>query len=157
MTLSEVVSRCIGDCLSVQLTPERSLGPTNKVDFFGVSPEHGDIRVELERRREDPVNNVAKAWRQAYYNPDEPPFILVHVFSGHYSATRQARFAKSRNARFAGERMTEWAKTKGRGIRYVALSFDYEPTGAADHAIPEIDRIRICDQIRSQLQVALSP
>lgn len=147
MTLSDVVRTCINEALSAQLEGEWTAGPSNRVDFSGVSSRHGRIRVELERRREDPVNNVVKAWRQACRKPEES-FTLVHVFSGYYSSRR----AKRDNARFVGERMNEWAEGHRREIRYQAVSFDFEPPpGDSDPHLSNAEAQQICVQICRQL------
>ena len=121
------------------------------MDFFGVSPGHGAIRVELEKRREDPVNNVAKAWRQACEKTEES-FTLVHVFSGFYSSSSSRR-AKQANAEFVGERFNEWAQVNRRAIRYQAVSFDFEPPPRdSDHHLADTEAKQIRDQIRRQLK-----
>jgi hypothetical protein len=61
MTLSEVVRASVADCCDTDLSREMCFGKANQVDFSGRSALIGNIRVELERRREDPVNNVVKA------------------------------------------------------------------------------------------------
>ena len=149
VALSDVIRTCIGKALSVNLDSEWTAGPSNRVDFSGVSSSLGRIRVERETRREDPVNNVAKAWRQAYEKTEES-FTLIHVFSGYYS--KGSRKAKRDNAQFAGDRMNEWARDNGREIRYKAVSFDFEPpSGDLDPQLSSTDAKQICDQIRDQL------
>ncbi|HWP60605.1 MAG TPA: hypothetical protein VNL14_22110 [Candidatus Acidoferrales bacterium] len=148
MTLSEVVRASVADCCDADLSRETRFGKANQVDFSGRSALIGNIRVELERRREDPVNNVVKAWRQAAENPSEPAFILVHIFSGFYLSRR----AKFENARFIGEMMNMWADTSGRSITYVAVLLDFEPPmGDADPIIGDAVAQTIREQIRRQL------
>ena len=150
MILSEVVRASVADCCETGLSREMRVGKANQVDYFsGRSPLIGNIRVELERRREDPVNNVVKAWRQAAENPSEPPFILVHVFSGFYLS----RKAKFENARFVGQMMNSWADASGRGITYLAVLIDFEPPmGDADPVVVEAVAQTIRGQIRRQLE-----
>jgi hypothetical protein len=149
LTLSQAVCGCIGDHFAAAFAPESTLGPANQVDFVGACAGLGSIRVELERRREDPVNNVVKAWRQAFSNPDDPPFTIVHVFSGYYSSRR----AKMENARFVGERMCAWAEANGRRIKYLAIAFDFEPpSGDANPVLADVVAKRIRDQILNQLE-----
>jgi hypothetical protein len=149
MTLSQAVCACIGEYFSTEFAPEMRLGKANQVDFSGKCLPVGNIRIELERRREDPVNNVVKAWRQASENPGEPPFTLVHVFSGFYLSKR----SKMENARFVGEKMCEWAQANGHKIKYVALSFDFQPpSGDGDPSVPDVIVKQIRDQIRQQLE-----
>jgi hypothetical protein len=152
MTLSQAVCAFVAEYFSAEFAAEMRLGQANQVDFSGKCVQVGNIRIELERRREDPVNNVAKAWRQANENPSEPPFTLVHVFSGFYSSKSSKR-AKMDNARFVGEKMCAWAQANNRGIRYVAVFFDYEPLPAGgDPILPDTIANRIRDQIFHQLQ-----
>ena len=149
VALSDVIRTCIGKVLSVNLDSEWTAGPSNRVDFSGVSSKLGRIRVERETRREDPVNNVAKAWRQAHEKTGES-FTLIHVFSGYYS--KGSRRAKRDNAQFVGDRMNEWARDSGREIRYKAVSFDFDPpSGDLDPHLSSTDAKQICDQIRGQL------
>ena len=104
--------------------------------------------MELESRREDPVNNVVKAWRQACENSSES-FSLFHVFSGFY----KSRSAKRDNARFVGERLNEWAQRDRREITYKDVSFDYEPRqGDPDPCLSRSEAEQISDQIRRQLE-----
>lgn len=152
MFLSDVVRTCVNEALAAGLESEWTAGPSNRVDFSGISPTHGRIRVELERRREDPVNNVAKAWRQACEKAEES-FTLVHVFSGYYSS-RSSRRAKRDNAQFVGARMNEWAERTGRKIRYQAVSFDFEPPARdSDPHLSSTEAQQIHDQICRQLSV----
>jgi len=149
MTLSEAVRASVSDCCDLDLSSETRFGKSNRVDFSGRSPSIGEVRVELERRREDPVNNVAKAWRQAAENTSEPPFVLIQVFSGLYRSKK----AKFENARFVGQMMNAWAEASGRDISYVAVLLDFEPpSGDADPVIDSstVDTIR--DQIRRGLK-----
>jgi hypothetical protein len=148
MTLSEVVCASVGDWCATDLSRETRFGKANQVDFSGRSALVGnDIRLEVERRREDPVNNVVKAWRQAAENPREA-FILVHIFSGFY----RSRMAKFENARFVGEMMNMWADTSGRNITYLTVLLDFEPPmGGADAIIENAVAETIGQQIRSEL------
>ena len=151
MTLSDVVRTCVNEAFSARLESEWTAGPSNRVDFSGNSPRHGKIRVELEKRREDPVNNVAKAWRQACEKTEES-FTLVHVLSGYYSS-RSSRRAKRANAQFVGERINEWAEANRREIRYQAVSFDFEPpSGDPDRHLSDTEAKQIRDQICRQLK-----
>ena len=154
MTLTQVIRTCIEECLSVKLTPEWNLGPSNTVDFFVRSSMHGNIRVEVERRREDPVNNVAKAWRQACETGEEESFTLLHVFAGFHSSRSTTKRAKFNNARFVGERMQKWAQENHRGITYRAICIDFEPPkGNADPVLSDIDAKQVRKQAYHQLQV----
>ena len=149
MTFFEVVRASVSDCCATDLSRERRFGKANQVDFSGYSALIGnEIRLEIEGRREDPVNNVGKAWRQATENLNEA-FILVQVFSGLYGRKR----AKFENARFVGEMMNKWADSNGRNVRYVDILLDFEPPQGDRHAIIE-DAVAetIRQQIRSELE-----
>jgi hypothetical protein len=148
MTLTETVRAAISDCCATELSRETRLGNANQVDFSGRSTSLGEIRVEFERRREDPVNNVVKAWRQAVENPTESPFTLVHVFSGFYLSKKP----KVENARFIGNMMNKWAASQDRPIEYVAVLLDFEPQmGDADPIIDDSVGQTIAAQLRREL------
>lgn len=156
MTLSQVICDAVSQYFSADLTCETRLGESNHVDFSGSSASCGCIRVEVERRREDPVNNVIKAWRQAKESPVEPGFILVHVFSGFYASRR----AKMENARFAGQMMSDWATSIGRSIKYAAILVRFTPPlGESDPVVGGVVAQEIRDDIQRQLeqQVPISP
>ena len=91
MTLTNAVQLAVAEWCGAVLSAEQRLGRANQVDFAGRSTSAGEVRVEFERRREDPVNNVVKAWRQAAQNQQEPPFTLVHVFSAFYLSKKDDR------------------------------------------------------------------
>ncbi len=98
MTLSEVVRTAVADALAVDLGSEWTAGQSNRVDYCGTSPTHGD------------------------------------------------------NAEFVGARMNEWAERTGRGIRYQAVSFDFEPPkGDSDPHLSDAHAKQIHDQICRQL------
>lgn len=148
VTLSEAVCACISRVLSVGLEREVSVGRSNRTDYYGKHPQLGEIRVECELRREDPVNNVAKAWWQAGANTDES-FTLIQVFSGFYRKKKSKRDI----AKFVGERMHEWAEQNNRDIKYAALSIDYEPPEGSGDPMLQAEKAKdTYDQIRPQLQ-----
>ena len=135
VTLSEVVRKCINEVLSVKLESESTAGRSNRVDFSGALLSYGQIRVELEMRREDPVNNVAKAWWQAH------------------EKTEESRRPKRDIAQFVGERMNEWAERSDRKITYKAVSFDYEPPqGGGDPELSVAEAEDLRDRVRRQLR-----
>lgn len=149
MTLSDTVRASVAAYCETDLSPETRFGKSNRVDFAGRSPLIGDIRVELERRRQDPVNNVVKAWRHAIEDPTAPPFILVQVFSGFYSVGN----GSFENARFIGDMMNAWADTANRRIAYVSVLLDFEPPkGDADPLVDDVVARDIREQICRQLE-----
>ncbi len=152
MTFTEAVKLAIEKYFNINLASEQKRGKANQVDFIGLSSQIGEIRIELERRREDPLNNVVKAWRQAIDNPNEQPFTLIHIFSGFYVSKK----SKLENANFVGERMNEWAKITNHKIRYITVLLEYTPpSGNSDPIITDDIIQSIYDQVDIQLQSKL--
>lgn len=88
----------------------------SRVDLVGEGAE-AEYLLEIELRREDPVNNVVKVYRAIAEGPGQCPqkrIVLLHVFSGFYSSRPQKR----KNAVFAGKKMAEALK-----------NIEYEPIG----------------------------
>jgi len=78
--------------------------------------------LELELRREDPVNNVIKIWRAVENDPhtySQGHLVILHTFSDFY----QAHKSKMENAVFAGQKMAH-AINK---LLYKPLMFDLLP------------------------------
>ncbi len=149
MTFTEAVKLVIENHYGITIQPEQKKGKANQVDFVGLSPQFGEIRIELERRREDPLNNVVKAWRQVKENPNEQGFILIHIFSGFYISKK----SKFENAIFVGERMNEWAKVTNCKIKYISILLDFIPPPGDSNPIVKTDEIqKINDQINTQIQ-----
>jgi hypothetical protein len=78
-----------------------------RIDVLG---EEEDMKVvyllEIEMRREDPVNNVVKIYRAIDKGlRGRPPkkIVFIHVFSAFY----KRKLAKIKNATFAGKKMAE--------------------------------------------------
>lgn len=149
MTFTEAIEFAIEKHFNINLEAEQKRGKANQVDFIGFSSQIGEIRIELERRREDPLNNVVKAWRQAMDAPNEQPFTLIHIFSGFYVSKK----SKFENANFVGERMNDWAKATNHKIRYIAVLLEFTPPSKNSNPILTNDEIqKICDQIDMQIQ-----
>jgi len=123
MTFSEAIKLSLEEWGSISLQSEKKLGKANQVDFIGIYLQDTEIRVEIERRREDPLNNVVKAWRQAKDESKNESFILLHIFSGFYKSKK----SKMQNAIFVGDRMSEWAKSKNKRIQYIPILLDFTP------------------------------
>jgi hypothetical protein len=121
MNFSDLIKETIEKWADTPLKSEKKIGKANQVDYSGYL-FNNELRIEIERRREDPVNNVVKAWRQAIEN-DEDNFILIHVFSGYYK-TKQS---KKKNAIFIGEQMLNWARINKKNIRYDVITVDFIP------------------------------
>src|SRR5437660_10155430 len=100
MTLKELICQVIAENLQLPgLRAEVRNGAANQADFAVMLTGGRCVIVEIELRREDPVNNVAKAWRAATRDPGNQGFIFIHVFSGFY---RNSKEAKRDNAAFIG-------------------------------------------------------
>lgn len=144
MTFSEAVKSALEEWGNISLQSEKKIGKANQVDFIGSYLNLTEIRVEIERRREDPLNNVVKAWRQAVDEFNNESFILLHIFSGFYKSKK----SKMQNAIFVGERMNEWALSKNRNIKYVPVLLDFTPPPGDSN--PNVDQDTI-DSIKSQI------
>jgi len=91
-----------------------------QVDIAGFSTEHVYI-IEIELKREDPVNNVVKIWR--YLVENGSPFLgkdvkFIHAFSSKYLIG--GFLTKRKNAEFIGEKMSESIAN----ISYYSIDFD---------------------------------
>lgn len=144
MTFSEAIKLAIEEWGNISLQSEKKIGKANQVDFMGSFINLTEIRIEIERRREDPLNNVVKAWRQAVDELNEESFILLHIFSGFYKSKK----SKMQNAIFVGERMNEWAISKNRKIKYIPILLDFIPPSGDSN--PNVDQDTI-DSIKSQI------
>jgi len=152
MNLTEAVKVAIEYWGNCTLAAEVTLGKANQVDFVGTHSKYGEIRVELERRREDPLNNVVKAWRQASKNTNEE-FLLIHIFSGFYISKK----SKYENAIFIGEQINFWATSRKRKTGYLSVLLDYIPAkGASNPIVTEEEALRINSQVSEQLNLAIN-
>jgi hypothetical protein len=150
MRLSDYIHSVLAAHLGIDLEKEVSLGTANQVDYFGVSDVHGTIRVEIERRREDPLNNVVKAWRQTFDASMDDDFTLIHIFSGFY---QKSKITKRLNAEFVGQRLVDWATEQGRTIQYWSIGLSFcPPRGDADPELTEEEQVEIAQEIQAQLQ-----
>jgi hypothetical protein len=124
MYLTECVKRTIERKYGVTLSPLK-FGPS-EVDFAARLPDGRYLIIEHERRREDPVNNVAKVWRHWAESRDgahdAEGIFFVHIFSGYYN-----KGTKYQNAKFIGEKLEEWGKGVGVKISYTALAYKLKP------------------------------
>lgn len=148
MTLDDVIKTAVEQKYGVELQSEKPCGVANVVDFCGVIENDCQLLVELERRREDPVNNVVKQWRQAHESGYQSAFRLIQVFSGFY----QRKLSKRQNAEFIGDRMNEWAQSHSKDICYYSVSFGFEPQASNSHSMLE-EAIETC--IRKELLAQL--
>ncbi len=107
-----------------QINPYTDWDPGHRLSGYGVVDIFGESSkcvwiIELELKREDPVNNVAKIFR--YVEEDGNEFkdkniIFIHAFSLHYKPDSSKRM----NAKFLGNKM---AKQHDR-ISYMTIDFD---------------------------------
>ena len=152
MNFTEAVKIAVENWCHCALTSEIKLGKANQVDFMGTHSKYGEIRIELERRREDPLNNVVKAWRQATENINEE-FLLIHIFSGFYISKK----SKYENAIFVGEQINLWATSTNRKTGYLPIILDYIPAkGDSNPILTETEAHNITTQVREQLDKAIS-
>lgn len=116
-----------------------TLSGFGNIDVYSKFPEHVCI-IEVELKREDPVNNVAKVYR--YLEEDGSEFhgkkiIFVHAFSPHYSDG--GTLTKRKNAEFIGNKMSE----KHENVAYLSIEFE---------SIESL-RNKVLSAIRSKLKV----
>lgn len=108
---------------------EKQLFDVGNIDIYGESRDHLYL-IELEMRREDPVNNVVKFYRYVDRIKDrflEKRITFIHVFSLFYEKRR----SKRENAVFIGEKI---AKTKN--VAYLILNFNLlPPVGGNDFPV----------------------
>lgn len=91
-----------------------------KIDVFATFPTRTYI-IEIELKREDPVNNIAKIYRCLEEDSSEfqgKKVIFVHAFSPHYS--EGGALTKRKNAEFIGNKMSE----KYEDVAYLSIEFD---------------------------------
>jgi len=91
-----------------------------KMDLYAISPKYICI-VEVELKRADPVNNVAKIYR--YLEEDCSKFqgkkvIFVHAFSPYYS--NGGGLTKRKTAEFIGNKMSE----RYENVAYLSIKFN---------------------------------
>lgn len=102
MNLSTFIAQCIQHEFNITLEREASLMGLEKVDYLYESDTLRLI-IEIELRRQDPVNNVSKCWKILETLRDTRQTVLVHFFSGKYLKTT----SKYDNAIFIGSKMKE--------------------------------------------------
>ena len=152
MNFTEAVKIAVENWCNCDLVPETKVGKANQVDFTGTHTNYSEIRIELERRREDPLNNVVKAWRQANENINEE-FLLIHIFSGFYISKK----SKYKNAIFVGKQINTWAAYENRKIGYLPILLDYTPEkGDSNPTVTKGEALNISNQIKEQLDMTIN-
>lgn len=112
---------------------EKQLFDVGNIDIYGESRDHLYL-IELEMRREDPVNNVVKFYRYVDRIKDrflEKRITFIHVFSLFYEKRR----SKRENAVFIGEKMAKTIEN----VAYLPLNFNLLPPVAGDSFPAETD------------------
>lgn len=111
------------------------------------------IYIEVELRRDEPLTNVVKLWRAIEEKRLTKNVILVHAFSGHYSAKNKRENLHRANAEFAGKQMQKTC-----GAVYVPLSFDYQPRkdGKIGGDYRRRNAIALAEQVVKALKEALN-
>ena len=112
---------------SVKWENERQLSDVGNIDIYGESRNHVYL-IELEMRREDPVNNVVKSYRYVDRIKDrvsKRKITFIHVFSLFYEKRR----SKRENAVFIGEKMAKTIEN----VAYLPLDFNLVPPVAGDN------------------------
>lgn len=90
------------------------------IDLYASFPEYVYV-IEVELKREDPVNNVAKIYR--YLEEDGSEFegnklIFIHAFSPHYN--KGGALTKRKNAEFIGNKMSQ----EYNNVTYTSIEFN---------------------------------
>jgi len=81
-------------------------GQTWKVDVGGSPKKSGRrlILIEVELKKDNPVENVVKIWRWAREKEKNQRILFIQAFSSHYYKTKRKQYNRSI---FIGERMKE--------------------------------------------------
>lgn len=141
------VARILNDTTPIRWRAEQNIHRRTRIDVFGDDGQRVYL-VEIEMRREDPVNNVIKIWRWIEESPTKGQpkrAVLFQVFSAFYERRR----AKMENAQFAGRKMAEDLEC----IQYRAISWDLNPpVGGETFPQDTDDQIRVlCHEIASSI------
>jgi hypothetical protein len=95
------------------------------IDVVGYFKDKPSVLIEVELRRDDPVNNVVKMW-QLFENKKKrkemrPKIFFLHAFSGIYEDEKKSR---KESAQFVGGKLNKSFPQ----ISYIPICFDYYPT-----------------------------
>jgi hypothetical protein len=95
----------------------------SKVDVVGLANGVPRILIEIELKKDNPVENVVKIWRWATANRIKTRILFLHAFSAHYlsdagSTSRTAKAKQYERAVFIGKRME---KDQTLNVRYCDL------------------------------------
>src|ERR1700756_3195618 len=102
-----------------------------KVGVAGLS-KHGEPRVliEVELKKDNPVENVVKIWRWARNEKKKPRILFLQAFSAHYvKSTKRPNAPKKKQyyrSIFIGERMMA-DRSSGLHIDYKTIEMKYAP------------------------------
>lgn len=76
----------------------------SRVDVAGLKHRIPDVLVEIELKKDNPVENVVKIWRWASKERRRKGILFIHAFSGHYKRSKVKQYER---AVFIGERMAK--------------------------------------------------
>lgn len=144
--MAEILNKSI----SVKWRTEERIKGGVRIDLLGEGVKALYL-LELEMRREDPVNNVVKLWRtieECLRGRMLRRIVLIQVFSAFYKPGS----AKKANATFAGTKMAEAL----RNAQYKTFDWDLTPPVAGKVFPQDTDeQIRLlCDEIVSFISAA---
>jgi hypothetical protein len=94
----------------------------SKVDVAGLKAKTPRVLVEVELKKDNPVENVVKIWRWAAAEKKPNAILFLHAFSAHYhrevpASGRPAKVKQYDRAIFVGKQM----------MRDRTVSLDYKP------------------------------
>lgn len=120
------------NCLSYSWNTEYRIAET-PVDVVGISDEQ-HILTELEWRRADPADNVAKIFRHLSTREIIPgQVIIVQLFTNYYSLVSGGVSSKRKNAEFVGEIAADSLDH----LTYLPLDFEIDPPKSGETRSPE--------------------
>jgi len=110
-----------------------------RVDIAGLTDKIPRVLVEVELKKDNPVENVVKIWRWASQEKKTKPILFLHAFSAHYhrelpATARPTKAKQYDRAVFIGDQMT-----KDETVR-----LDYKP-------------LRICSTTREGKTIPFTP
>lgn len=143
--LGKLIAQCLEKELKIKLEREFLMHGMEKIDYFYESKKLR-ILVEVELRRQDPVNNVVKAWKILEGVKNEKQSFLLHFFSGKYSRTH----SKYLNAVFIGNKMQE-----ARIAYYTPILLKAKPPSGSYGIFPmsDEDKKDVIEKIRELRQI----
>jgi hypothetical protein len=109
-----------------------------KVDVAGLSKNGTPRRIliEVELKKDNPVENVVKIWRWAKEEKKTERILFLQAFSAHYTKTKKRTHKVTKRKQydrsiFVGERMME-DRSSGLRIGYKSIPMEYAPRMGRD-------------------------